>query len=116
MRSGVRLAVDDEAGARPRPADDEEEGRALTARPEAGLGERRRPHVRLEHHSQAPRIADATDERAPVDRLRARRPAVEGDELAEPDPDGERPAAELEGERGTVREHRGPAALGRVGT
>ena len=111
MRSRVRLAVDDEAGARPRPADDEEEGRTLTTCPEARLRQGSRPDVCLHDHRGGAN-AEPDVEGPPVDRIRARRPPVERDELAEPDPDGERPAAELEGERGTVCEHRSPAALG----
>ena len=58
--------------------------------PDAGterrLGERRRPHVRLEHDAR--RLDRGGEiEIAPVDRVGARGPTVEADELAQPDPD-----------------------------
>ena len=68
-------------------------------------GERRRlprsaprPAQPPARRTRAPRSASnaaAGVEVAPVDRVRARRPAVEVDQLAEPDADRQRPAAEL---------------------
>ena len=76
-------------------------------------GETPTPAPKRASASAAARTSDSSDdarrrdrgrdvEAAPVDRVGARRPAVEVDELAEPDPDGEPPAAELGGERGAV--------------
>ena len=88
-RAGVRRPVDDQADARAR-ADDREQERGLPgAGAERRLGERRRPHVRLEDDARR-RDRGGEIEVAPVDRVGARGAAVEADELAQPDPDRER--------------------------
>ena len=77
----------------PVPTIDEQERRAPGPGAECRLGDRRRAHVGLEDD---PRRGDRDGqiEVAPVDRVGARRPAVEADELAQPDPDGQRAPAE----------------------
>ena len=110
VRAGVRAPVDHEAGARPGPDDDVEERRDPDARAEAGLGERRRADVRLDDDGRrADRRLDV--EPAPVDRVAARGPPVEVDELAERDPDRQPSAAELGGECRAIGEDRRPAAF-----
>ena len=69
-------------------------GETPDARAERRLGERRRPHVRLE--DDARRLDRRAEiEVTPVDRVGARGPTVEVDELAQPDPDRQPPSAEL---------------------
>ena len=115
-RARVRAAVDDEADARARPDDREQERRAARRRPERRLGERRGPHVRLEH--DAGRLDRGGEvETAPVDRVGARGPSVEADELAEPDPDRQRALAERSPpEPAQSASTAAPPRSGRVGT
>ena len=80
-------------------------------RAEARLRERGRPQVGLDDHARSLDRGGRV-EVAPVDRVRARRPTGEVDELAQPDPHRQRSAAELRGELGAVGQHCRAAALG----
>ena len=104
--------VDNQAHARARADDREQERRLPCARAERRLGERRRPHVRFEDDARR-RDRGGEIEVAPVDRVGARGPTVETDDLAEPDPDRERALAEPRRQPGAVRQHR-PARRARA--
>ena len=106
----VGAAVDDEARARARADDREEERRDARAGAEARLRERGCPQVGLDHD---PRRVDRRRrvDAAPVDRVRARRPSREVDQLAQPDPDGQPAVAEFGDERCTVAQHGRAASL-----
>ena len=86
-------------------------------------GERPAPAPNAASASAAARTSDSRTTRgasiavreievAPVDRVGARRPTVEVDELAQPDPDRERALTELRRQLGAVRQHLAALPLG----
>ena len=114
MGTAVGPPVDRETEADTRADGQVEHDRERPGGAEARLGDRRRPHVGLDHHGvRAERIRDV--EVAPVERHGALRRAIEADELAQPDADRrvDRRREPLD-ERSAVGEHRshrrGPGA------